>query len=69
MENKQLVFVPGSWYTALKTLGISSVKSFVGLPHSSNGEEFACNAGDQGSVPELEGPLEKAMAIHSSFLA
>ena len=25
----------------------------MGLPHSSNGKESACNAGDQGSIPGL----------------
>ena len=25
----------------------------IGLPRSSNGKEFACNAGDQGSIPGL----------------
>ena len=25
----------------------------IGLPHSSNGKEFACNAGDEGSIPGL----------------
>ena len=30
---------------------------------------IACNARDPGSVPEVEGPLEKEMATHSSILA
>jgi len=25
----------------------------IGLPRSSNGKEFACNAGDEGSIPGL----------------
>ena len=29
----------------------------------------ACNAGDPGSILGQEDPLEKGMAIHSSFLA
>ena len=41
----------------------------VGLPHDSAGEESACNAGDLGSIPGLEDPLEKGKAIHSSILA
>ena len=38
----------------------------------SAGEESACNAadtGDLGSIPGLEGPLEKEMATHSRILA
>ena len=31
--------------------------------------EFACNAGDEGSIPGLGKPLEEAMATHSSILA
>ena len=40
-----------------------------GLPWWFNGKESACNSGDAGSIPELERPLEKGMAIHSSILA
>ena len=29
----------------------------------------ACNAGDLGSIPGWEDPLEKKMATHSSILA
>ena len=29
----------------------------------------ACNAGDLGSIPGKEDPLEKEMATHSSILA
>ena len=36
-----------------------------GLP----GKESACNAGDLGSIPGQEDPLEKGMAIYSSILA
>ena len=32
-------------------------------------KEFACNAGDLGSIPELGRPLEKGMATHSSIFA
>ena len=41
----------------------------VGFPRSSVGKEFACNAGDPGSTPGLEDPLEKEMATHSSIPA
>ena len=35
----------------------------------SDGKESACNAGDLGSIPGQEDPLEKEMATHSSILA
>ena len=35
----------------------------------SDGKETACNAGDLGSIPELEDLLEKGMAAHSNILA
>ena len=39
-----------------------------GFPGSSDGKESACSAGDLGSIPVLEGPLEKGMETHSSIL-
>ena len=39
------------------------------FPHSSVGKESACNAGDLGSIPGLEDPPEKEMAINSCILA
>ena len=39
------------------------------FPGGSDGKESACNAGDLGSIPRLEDPLEKGMATHSSTLA
>ena len=35
----------------------------------SGGKASACNAGDPGSIPGWEDPLEKEMATHSSTLA
>ena len=35
----------------------------------SDSKEFACIAGDLGSIPGWKDPLEKGMAIHSSILA
>ena len=35
----------------------------------SDGKEFACNAGDPGSILGREDALEKGMATHSSTLA
>ena len=47
-------------FTGVLTLGFSD---------SSDGKESACNAGDQGSTPGSEDPLEKGMATHSSMHA
>ena len=41
----------------------------MGFPGGSTSKESACNAGDWGSIPGLEGPLEKEMTTHSSILA
>ena len=38
-------------------------------PGGSDRNESTCNAGDLGSVPGQEDPLEKGMATHSSILA
>ena len=37
-------------------------------PGGSDGKESACDAGDLGSIPGSEDPLEKGMATHSSIL-
>ena len=42
---------------------------FLGFPGGSDGEESSCNAGDLGSIPGLEDPLEKGTTTHSSILA
>ena len=42
---------------------------FGGFRGGSDGKDSACNAGDLGSVPSSEGPLEKEVATHSSILA
>ena len=39
-----------------------------GLPDSSLNTESPCNAGDTGSVPGWEDPLEKEMTTHSSIV-
>ena len=41
----------------------------LGFPDSSIGKESTCNAGDLGSIPGWEDPLEKVKATHSSILA
>ena len=39
------------------------------IPGGSEGKASACNAGDLGSIPGLEDPLEEGMATHSSIFA
>ena len=39
----------------------------MGFPGDSDGEESACNAADQGSIPGPEDLLEKGMTTHSSI--
>ena len=36
--------------------------SFMGFPGGSDGKESVYNAGDLGSIPGLENPLQKGMA-------
>ena len=43
--------------------------ALAGFPSGSAGKESACNAGDLGSIPRWEDPLEKGKATHSSILA
>ena len=40
-----------------------------GFPSGSDSKESACDAGDLGSIPGQEDPLEKGMVTHSSILA
>ena len=42
---------------------------YMVFPWGSAGKESACNAGDLGSIPGLEDPLEKGRVTHSSILA
>ena len=41
----------------------------VGFPGGPAVKDPPANAGDMGSIPGLEDPLEKEMATHSSILA
>ena len=41
----------------------------IGLPWWLSGKESTCSAGDLGSIPALEDPLEKGMTTHSSIMA
>ena len=51
----------------LRTFIIAKVA--LGFPGGSEVKASAWNAGDLGSIPGLEDPLEKEMATHSSILA
>ena len=42
---------------------------FLDFPGGSDGKEFACSAGNLGSISRLGRSLEKGMATHSSILA
>ena len=42
--------------------------AILGFPGGSVGKNL-CDAGDPGSIPEWEDPLEEGMATHSSILA
>ena len=42
---------------------------FLSFPCGSAGKESVCNAGNLGSIPGFEDPLEKGKATHSSILA
>ena len=41
----------------------------VCFPSGSDDKEFACNAGDLGSIPGSGNPPEKGIATHSSILS
>ena len=41
----------------------------MGFPSDSDDKEFACNAGDSGSIPGSKRSMEKGMASHPSILA
>ena len=41
----------------------------MSFPGGSEVKASACTAGDLGSIPDQEDPLEKGMATHSSILA
>ena len=50
-------------------VGILLLMINMGFHGRSDGKEFACNAGDLGSIPGLARSLGKEMATHSSILA
>ena len=51
------------------SLGLWILCSGAVFTCSSAGKESTCNAGDLGSIPGLEDPLEKGKATNSSILA
>ena len=48
---------------------IKDMQVVICFPGGSAGKETTCNAGDLGSIPGGENPLEKGRATHSSILA
>ena len=50
-------------------LNLEKAEEPEGFPCSSVSKESAYNAGDIGSIPGLEDPLEEEMATHSSIIA
>ena len=58
---------PGGWGPGFYVVNMYHVSQ--GFPGGSDGKESACKARDLGSIPELERPLEKGIATHSSILA
>ena len=51
-----------------KSLVFQASMNLSGLPGGSAGEESACSVGGLGSIPVLEGPLEKGTATHSMLV-
>ena len=51
------------------SIQLCTTQQYKELPQWLSGKEPACNAGDPGSIPGLEDPLEEGMATHSSILA
>ena len=63
MSSDQLILTQGSLHSQIYN------GSFLRrLPWWLSGKESARNAGDLGSSPDREDPLEKEMATHSSVL-
>ena len=60
--------IPGSGRSTGEGIGLPT-PIVLGFPGGWAGEESTCNAGDAGLIPELDGPLEKGTATHSSILA
>ena len=65
----RLLEVALSTEPALGCLNFLYPREVWGFPGGSECEESACSAGDLGSIPGGEGPLEEAMATHSSIFA
>ena len=54
-------------FTVINTF-IQLLPYYHGFPCGSDNKEYACNAGDPGSIPRTGRSLEKRMATHSSIL-
>ena len=67
LEGKVFLFplshiVPGSGRSAGEGIGYPLTSVFLGFPCGSASKESVCNAGDLGSIPGWEDPLEKRKA-------
>ena len=60
--------IPGSGRSSGEGIGYP-FQVFLDFPSGSADKEPDCSAGDLGSIPSWEDPLEKGMATHSSVLA
>ena len=77
--NPMAVFPGKQWFSTQPTNSVTPFYDqyclmllYMGLPRWFSGKESACQAGvtgDAGLIPELEDPLEKVMATHTSILA
>ena len=56
-------------YASVKMSEVLVFSEVSGVPGGSVCKGSSCNAGDLGSIPGQEDPLEKEMATHSSILA
>ena len=50
-------------------MSVSLLVTFLKASQWLSGKESACSAGDMGSAPGLEDPLEEGLATHSIILA
>ena len=64
-----VVFLPAEGHDLSSRVSVKCECSDLDFPSGSDFKEFACDAGDLGSVPGLGKSLEEGMATHSSILA
>ena len=69
MKNHHKSKQPGEFSLLTSMVWFAVDCLYGGFPGGSDGEEYACSAGDPGSIPGQEDPLEKGMATCSRILA